>query len=76
MLTSSELPRPRTRSHALTKVDRQILTAFRYDAHPMSMMIASMASLGAFAPEANPSLNGQTLYTKGDAESLKVMDKQ
>ncbi|KAK8148929.1 hypothetical protein G3M48_008734 [Beauveria asiatica] len=54
--------------------------SFRYDSHPMSMMTAAFATLGAFAPEANPSLQGQKLYT--DAASgrspaaLKALDKQ
>lgn len=53
--------------------------SFRYDSHPMSMLTAAFATLGAFAPEANPSLRGQKLYTaaaSGDLEALKVLDKQ
>ncbi|KAI9163453.1 Citrate synthase [Paramyrothecium foliicola] len=53
--------------------------SFRHDSHPMSMLISSFATLGAFAPEANPSLRGQKLYTTaatGDVEALKVLDKQ
>lgn len=52
---------------------------FRYDSHPMSMLTAAFATLGAFAPEANPSLRGQKLFTaaaSGDLDSLKVLDKQ
>lgn len=48
------------------------------DAHPMAILSASFAALGAFAPEANPSLQGQNLYTqaaKGDKAALAVMDK-
>ncbi|OAA32207.1 peroxysomal citrate synthase [Moelleriella libera RCEF 2490] len=40
-----------------------IFKSFRYDSHPMSMMTSAFATLGAFAPEANPSLQGQKLYT-------------
>ncbi|SCZ91885.1 BZ3500_MvSof-1268-A1-R1_Chr5-3g08198 [Microbotryum saponariae] len=54
----------------------QIISAFRYDAHPMSILISGIASLGAFAPEANPSLAGQKLYTSGTMSSLRTMDKQ
>ncbi|KAH8662166.1 citrate synthase-like protein [Xylariales sp. PMI_506] len=53
--------------------------SFRYDSHPMSMLTSAFATLGAFAPEANPSLAGQKLYTNaasGDLEALKVLDKQ
>lgn len=42
----------------------------------MSIMTAGLAALGAFAPEANPSLQGQTLYTSGTRASLALMDKQ
>ncbi|KAN0065772.1 hypothetical protein ACQY0O_000902 [Thecaphora frezii] len=53
--------------------------SFRYDSHPMSMLTSAFATLGAFSPEANPSLAGQKLYTNaanGDLEALKVLDKQ
>ncbi|KAG6005149.1 hypothetical protein E4U21_000403 [Claviceps maximensis] len=53
--------------------------SFRYDSHPMSMMTSAFATLGAFAPEANPSLQGQKLYTSaasGDVAALQVLDKQ
>lgn len=53
--------------------------SFRYDSHPMSMLTSAFATLGAFAPEANPSLRGQKLYTNastGDLEAIKVLDKQ
>lgn len=66
--------------HTFTHSDLdKLVSAFRYDAHPMSILTASFAALGAFAPEANPSLMGQTLYTKaasGDKEALAAMDKQ
>lgn len=53
--------------------------SFRYDSHPMSMLSSAFATLGAFAPEANPSLRGQKLYTNassGDLQALQVLDKQ
>ena len=53
--------------------------SFRYDSHPMSMMASAFATLGAFAPEANPSLQGQKLYTNaasGNHEALQMLDKQ
>ncbi|KAI0020851.1 citrate synthase-like protein [Xylariomycetidae sp. FL0641] len=56
-----------------------IFKSFRYDSHPMSMLASSFATLGAFAPEANPSLQGQKLYTRaaaGDAAALQNLDKQ
>jgi citrate synthase len=56
-----------------------IFKSFRYDSHPMSMLTSGFATLGAFAPEANPSLQGQKLFSNaatGDIEALKVLDKQ
>ncbi|OAA66923.1 peroxysomal citrate synthase [Niveomyces insectorum RCEF 264] len=56
-----------------------MLQSFRYDSHPMAMLTAAFASLGAFAPEANPSLQGQTLYTRaarGDLDARRTLDKQ
>lgn len=53
--------------------------SFRYDSHPMSMLTSAFATLGSFAPEANPSLAGQKLYTdaaSGNLEALKILDKQ
>ncbi|KZT29746.1 peroxysomal citrate synthase [Neolentinus lepideus HHB14362 ss-1] len=50
--------------------------SFRYDAHPMAMLTSAFAYLGSYYSEANPSLQGQTLFTKGDAASLANMDKQ
>lgn len=58
----------------------------------MAMLTSAFAYLGSYYAEANPSLQGsslhhafqsnltghpgQTLYSKGDKESLAVMDKQ
>ncbi|KAI6116987.1 citrate synthase-like protein [Pisolithus croceorrhizus] len=53
--------------------------SFRYDSHPMAMLMSAFAYLGSYYGEANPSLQGQTLFTKcakGDAEALRNMDKQ
>ncbi|KAJ3201035.1 hypothetical protein HDU67_001639 [Dinochytrium kinnereticum] len=44
-----------------TEIERQMLT-FRYDAHPMGMLISTIASLSTFHPEANPALQGDGLY--------------
>ncbi|CEH17391.1 citrate synthase [Ceraceosorus bombacis] len=56
-----------------------VMSSFRYDSHPMAMLISGFAALGAFAPEANPSLQGQNLYSsaaKGNVDALAQMDKQ
>ncbi|KAG8773065.1 hypothetical protein FRC12_002753 [Ceratobasidium sp. 428] len=63
--------------HSMTHVDvAGLFRAFRYDAHPMSILTSAFAALGSYYAEANPSLQGQTLYTKGDKMSLAIMDKQ
>lgn len=54
----------------------QFFRSFRYDSHPMAILTSAFAYLGSYYSEANPSLQGQTLYTKGDQDSLTVLDKQ
>ncbi|KAJ3416981.1 hypothetical protein HDV05_007463 [Chytridiales sp. JEL 0842] len=46
-----------------TELEKQMLT-FRYDAHPMGMLISTIASLSTFHPQANPALQGDSLYMK------------
>jgi citrate synthase len=63
--------------HSATHADaEQFCRSFRYDAHPMAILTSAFAYLGSYYSEANPSLQGQSLYTKGDKESLAIMDKQ
>ncbi|KIJ52580.1 hypothetical protein M422DRAFT_26160 [Sphaerobolus stellatus SS14] len=63
--------------HSVAHVDAEhLFRSFRYDAHPMAILTSSFAALGSYYSEANPSLQGQTLYTKGDSKSLAIMDKQ
>ncbi|RPB05622.1 hypothetical protein L873DRAFT_1785361 [Choiromyces venosus 120613-1] len=38
-----------------------------YDSHPMSVFISAFAAMGAFAPEANPALQGRNLYIQDKA---------
>lgn len=54
----------------------EFFQSFRYDAHPMAMLTSAFAYLGSYYAEANPSLQGQRLYTAGTADSLATMDKQ
>ena len=67
-------------AHTYVHTDiENMFKSFRYDSHPMAMLTSAFATLGAFAPEANPSLAGQKLYTNaasGDLEALKVLDRQ
>jgi len=63
--------------HSIIHSDaEQFFRSFRYDAHPMSILTSAFAYLGSYYSEANPSLQGQTLFTKGDTASLAAMDKQ
>ncbi|TBU33323.1 peroxysomal citrate synthase [Dichomitus squalens] len=63
--------------HSVMHADSEgFFRSFRYDAHPMSMLTSAFAMLGSYYSEANPSLQGQRLYTKGDAASLATMDRQ
>ncbi|ORZ40910.1 citrate synthase-like protein [Catenaria anguillulae PL171] len=50
-----------------SELERQLAT-FRWDAHPMGMLIAALSSLSSFHPEANPALVGDALYTAGPRE--------
>ncbi|KAG7089489.1 hypothetical protein E1B28_011169 [Marasmius oreades] len=54
----------------------QFFRSFRYDAHPMSILTSAFAYMGSYYNEANPSLQGQNLYTAGSKESFETMDKQ
>ena len=50
----------------------ELIRSFRFDAHPMSIFIATFAAMSAYAPEANPALQGRDLYTRDSS----TMDKQ
>ncbi|KAF5367414.1 hypothetical protein D9758_003612 [Tetrapyrgos nigripes] len=64
-------------NHSIVHADaEQFFRSFRYDAHPMAILTSAFAYLGSYYSEANPSLQGQTLFTKGNKESLAVMDRQ
>ena len=39
-----------------------MMQSYRYDAHPMGQLIATIAALSTFHPEANPALAGQSVY--------------
>ncbi|KAI0317067.1 peroxysomal citrate synthase [Amylostereum chailletii] len=63
--------------HSAVHADAEtFFRSFRYDAHPMAMLTSAFAYLGSYYREANPSLQGQALFTKTDQASLANMDKQ
>jgi len=39
-----------------------MMKSYRYDSHPMGMLIGTVSAMSTFHPEANPALNGQDLY--------------
>ena len=47
------------------------MKSFRYDAHPMGMLISSLSSLSTLHPEANPALAGGDVY-----KTWRVRNKQ
>ncbi|KAI0264480.1 peroxysomal citrate synthase [Gloeopeniophorella convolvens] len=64
-------------SHSFVHADAEIFfRSFRYDAHPMAILTSAFAYLGSYYSEANPSLQGQKLFTSGDKFSLENMDRQ
>ncbi|KAI0027877.1 peroxysomal citrate synthase [Vararia minispora EC-137] len=63
--------------HSAVHADAEtFFRSFRYDAHPMAMLTSAFAYLGSYYSEANPSLQGQTLYTRSTKAALENMDKQ
>ncbi|KPV77085.1 uncharacterized protein RHOBADRAFT_42296 [Rhodotorula graminis WP1] len=53
-----------------------IVASFRFDSHPMAILTASFAALGAYSPEGNPALAGQKIYTAPTDAALRLLDKQ
>lgn len=50
-------------SHTLLHTDvLNMMKPFRYDAHPMGMLISTISGFSTFKPEANPALSGETIY--------------
>lgn len=50
----------------------QLLKQFRYDAHPMGMVISTLAAMSTFYPYANPSLSGENLYQSEQARNKQI----
>ncbi|KAH9002916.1 peroxysomal citrate synthase [Lactarius hatsudake] len=64
-------------SHSFVHADAEhFFRSFRYDAHPMAILTSAFAYLGSYYSEANPSLQGQKLFTAKDKASLGNMDRQ
>ncbi len=49
----------------------RMIKSFRYDAHPMGMLVSSLSALSTLHPEANPALMGDNIY-----KDRKFVNKQ
>jgi len=55
--------RGRVMTHTYIHEDlKDMMKSFRYDSHPMGMIISTLAAMSTFHPEANPALQGQNVY--------------
>jgi len=62
----------RIMSHTFIHEDlKKMMESFRYDSHPMGMIISTLAAMSTFHPEANPALQGQNVY-----DDKKLRNKQ
>jgi citrate synthase len=50
------------------------MKTFRYDAHPMGMLISSVAALSTFYEEANPALKGPMLYKNQNLRNKQIFN--
>ena len=48
-----------------------MMKKFRYDAHPMGMIISTISALSTFRPQSNPALAGQDVY-----KDIKLRNKE
>lgn len=80
LLIHGELPTAEQANYFNTRILRhtyvheelkKMMRSFRYDAHPMGMVMSTVAALSTFHPEANPSLAGQDVY-----KDLHLRNKQ
>jgi citrate synthase len=80
LLIYGELPTPgqysvwcsKIMSHTFVHTDVQaMMKSFRYDAHPMGMLVSTISAISTLHPEANPALAGQKIY-----DDKKIQNKQ
>ena len=76
LLIMGELPNKVQLEHWTEKVMKHtfvhenafdLMKTFRYDAHPMGIVVSSLSAMSTFFPELNPALQGADLYI-GDRE--------
>lgn len=80
LLINGELPTKHQLEHWTKRIMRhtyihenliQLMKTFSYDAHPMGMLISSIAALSTFYPEANSALQGEQVF-----QNAKLRNKQ
>jgi len=63
----------RVMRHTYVHEDLKVMMkSFRYNSHPMGMLVSSMAAMSTFHPEANPALAGQTVYNNKDLRNKQI----
>eukprot|EP00834_Sanchytrium_tribonematis_P005454 NODE_330_length_9451_cov_0.342173.p2 type:complete len:372 gc:universal NODE_330_length_9451_cov_0.342173:4400-5515(+) len=80
LLIFGELPNPKEYQNWSSRIMRHTyihenmidyLKSFRFDSHPMGMIVSSLAALSTFHPEASPDLQGEDIYS-----NEKIRQKQ
>lgn len=65
--------RNRVMKHTYVHEDlKQMMGAFRYDAHPMGVLVSSLAAMSTFHPEANPALAGSDIYKDKESRNKQI----
>jgi citrate synthase len=59
-------------THTILHTDvLNMMKPFRYDAHPMGILISTISGYSTLKPEANPALSGESIY-----KDMNVRNKQ
>jgi citrate synthase len=81
LLIYGQLPTESQLNYFVTRVMRhtfihedlkQMMRSFRYDSHPMGMVISTITAMSTFHPEANPALRGQSIYNDERVRNKQV----
>jgi citrate synthase len=51
---------------------KRMMEAFRFNSHPMGMIISTLAAMSTFHPEANPALQGQNVYDDKELRNKQI----
>lgn len=63
----------KVQSHTFIHTDAlDMMKSFRYDAHPMGMLISTLSAISTFHPEANPALSGQSIYKNEEFRNKQI----